>query len=216
MPTPPNPMIYHIVHGNRLDSIIGDGRLHCDATMIGRADVGTSIGMASIKERRRTWTVPCYPNTCVGDYVPFNFCPRSVMLHRIHANYGNEENTDLTYSGGQPGIVHLEAELRAVIEWANTEGSLWTFCTGNAAAADSDYYTDSRQLGAINWEAVQARYWRDVRDEKQAEFLVHGSVPWRLIARIGVISEPIRARVEEIIGQSSHKPAVVVMPGWYY
>jgi len=216
MPTPSNPSIYHIVHGNRLNSIITDGELHCDATMVERANVGTSIGMASLKERRRTWTVPCYPSTCVGDYVPFNFCPRSVMLHRLHVNYGKEDNTDLTYSGGQSGIVHLEAELRTVVKWANSYGSQWTFCTGNAAAADSDFYTDLQQLCAINWEAVRARYWPDVREAKQAEFLVHGSVPWQLISRIGVISEPIRTRVEEIIGKASHKPAVVVMPGWYY
>ena len=42
----------------------------------------------------------CYPDNFVGEYVPFNFCPRSVMLYILHM--GNAEG--LTYHGGQgPG-----------------------------------------------------------------------------------------------------------------
>ena len=49
------PKIYHIVHLDRLPSIIADGSLWCDAEIARRteanADSGTTIGMNNIKQR---------------------------------------------------------------------------------------------------------------------------------------------------------------------
>lgn len=216
MPVPERPKIYHIVHGDRLASIIAEGGLHCDAIMAKRTTVGTTIGMSSIKERRLTWTVPCYPDTRVGDYVPFYFCPRSVMLHRIHVNQGKADDSDLAYSGGQEGIVHLEADLRQVVDWARLDGRNWAFSTGSAAAAASHFHTDLSQLGTIDWAAVQAHYWSNVREFKQAEFLIHRFLPWHLITRIGVNTPRIRRRVVDIIANAAHQPTVATVPSWYY
>ena len=52
MPVPAQPKIYHIVHVDRLASIIADGCLWSDAMMDQRQGVGTTIGMGSIKARR--------------------------------------------------------------------------------------------------------------------------------------------------------------------
>ncbi len=216
MLTPSNPSIYHIVHIDRLESIMIDGGLHCDAMMADRPAVGTTIGMGNIKERRLTWTVLCYPETCVGDYVPFYFCPRSVMLYRIHVNQGKDDDPDLAYQGGQEGIIHLEADLHRVVDWAQTNRQRWAFSTGSAAAAGSDFYADLQQLNAINWEAVQARNWSEVRADKQAEFLIHGFFPWHLIYRIGVFSNDVRLRVGDMIREAAHRPRVTVMRDWYY
>ena len=62
-----------------------------------RGGPAASIGIARIKQRRRGLEVVARPGTMVGDYVPFYFCFRSVMLYVIHR--GN--NPDLTYCGGQ-------------------------------------------------------------------------------------------------------------------
>lgn len=217
MPTPEKPMIYHIVHVDRLESIIGDGGLHSDATMADRPAVGTTIGMTNIKERRLTWNVPCHAGTHVGDYVPFNFCPRSVMLYAIHRK-GNdpESETDLEYTGGQAEIVHLEADLKKVVDWANGGNRRWAFSTGNAATAGVGFHTDLSQLGSIDWDAVQADSWSDVRAAKQAEFLMHDFFPWHLIYRIGVHSNNVRLRVGDLIKEASHRPRVRVEHSWYY
>ncbi len=45
MPAPADPKIFHIVHLDRLQSIIADGGLLCDAAVAERAPVGTTIGM---------------------------------------------------------------------------------------------------------------------------------------------------------------------------
>ena len=52
MAIPANPKIYHIVHVDRLVSIIADGHLWCDAQLLARNATGTTIGMQGIKERR--------------------------------------------------------------------------------------------------------------------------------------------------------------------
>ena len=58
MPVPDQPKIYHIVHVDRLPSVIAEGNLLCDAEIVRRAaanpahGMGTTIGMSSIKHRR--------------------------------------------------------------------------------------------------------------------------------------------------------------------
>ena len=95
---PAHPKIYHIVHVDRLASIVADGCLLCDAEIARREPVGTTIGMNHIKQRRLTeLSLQSYPDLYVGACVPFYFCPRSVMLYVI--NQANDEQ--LSYRGGQ-------------------------------------------------------------------------------------------------------------------
>ena len=46
---PAQPKIYHILHVDRLASVIADGALFSDAQMTQRAGAGTTIGMNDIK-----------------------------------------------------------------------------------------------------------------------------------------------------------------------
>jgi len=108
------PRIYHIVHGDRLASIIADGVLWCDAEMQRNLRPGTSIGMSTIKERRLRKRLNSCPGLRVGDCVPFYFCPRSVMLYVIY----KKNHQELPCRGGQEPIVHLEAEVQEVVDWA--------------------------------------------------------------------------------------------------
>ena len=85
MPQPPaQPKIYHVVHVDRLASIVHDGCLWSDSVIIDHQHPGTTIGMGSIKQRRLALPVDCHPGTFVGEFVPFYFCPRSIMLYVIH------------------------------------------------------------------------------------------------------------------------------------
>src|SRR5271155_5738696 len=85
MHTPDRPKIYHIVHVDRLASIIADGWLWSDADMVQRQGVGTTIGMSNIKARRlNELNLSCHPDLRVGHCTPFYFCPRSIMLFLIH------------------------------------------------------------------------------------------------------------------------------------
>jgi len=61
-------------------------------------------------------------------------------------------------------------------------------------------------------------YWANVREKKQAEFLVKDLFPWKLIEEIGVMDETIQAQVESILAQFPHlpHPPVRVRRSWYY
>jgi hypothetical protein len=214
MPPPANPKIYHIVHVDRLASIVADGCLWSDAIMARRPGTGTMIGMKAIKERRLTLPVDCHPGTHVGEYVPFYFCPRSIMLFVIH----RANHPELGYRGGQEPIVHLEADLHRVVDWAKSGSRRWAFSLSNAAAEYSEFRCDIAQLGEVDWSAVAARDFRapEVKEAKQVEFLVHEHFPWTLVERIGVISNSIAQRVANAIRRAAHRPAIQIRRDWYY
>ena len=80
MAVPEQPRIYHIVHIDRLASIVSNG-LFCDAKVAGGNTPGTVIGMSGIKQRRLRLPLDSYLDLKVGECVPFYFCPRSVMFY---------------------------------------------------------------------------------------------------------------------------------------
>ncbi len=213
MQVPERPKIYHIVHVDNLASIVGDGCLWSDSVMAQRKGA-TVIGMGNIKQRRQTLPVPCHRGTCVGDYVPFNFCPRSIMLYVIHC----ANHPELGYRGGQEPIVHLETDMRSVVEWAEANETRWAFTLSNAGAKYTLFYDELTRLGEINWQAVTARDFRppEVKEAKQAEFLVESAFPWHLIERIGVHSEGIARRVQAAMRGADYRPDVGIARRWYY
>ena len=213
MSIPVEPKIYHIVHVDRLASIISDGRLWCDAEVQRRGLSGTVIGMGDIKRRRLTeLRLTSHPQLYVGDCVPFYFCPRSVMLYLIfRANH-----SDLQYKGGQSSIIHLEADLRQTVAWAEAHQQKWAFTLSNAGARYCEDRNSLDHLGEINWSAVQARDWRGQQDGKQAEFLIEHQFPWQLISRVGVLSRDIYAQVSAAVKATTYQPRVEIKADWYY
>ena len=215
---PLNPKIYHIVHVDRLESIVSDGFLWSDAEARRRGVGGTTIGMHSIKERRLDWRLDIHNGLKVGDCVPFNFCPRSVMLYVI----SRRKHTELAYQGGQERIIHLESDLRRSVAWAEDNGHRWAFTTANAASAAAESYSDIRQLDKIDWDAVSARRWSGqgidplVKGHKQAEFLVEYKFPWRLVSRVAVRTKKLYDEVQRALEGQRHRPTVEVKRGWYY
>ena len=213
MTVPPNPKIYHIVHRDRLPSIVADGYLWCDRIAIQRNVSGTTIGMNDIKYRRlNELTLNSHPGLYVGDCVPFYFCPRSVMLYVIH----KENHSELPYRGGQAPIIHLEADLHSVVEWANANNRRWAFTTSNAGSYYFDDYSDIAHLDKINWNTITANQWNNDKEGKQSEFLVKHSFPWEMVSRIGVLSKSVQIDVQEALKNTAHRPRVDIIPGWYY
>jgi hypothetical protein len=210
---PPQPKLYHIVHADRLPFIVADGCLWCDAEVVRLGAGGTTIGMSSIKQRRLTeLTLSSHPGLHVGDCVPFYFCPRSVMLYLLYQ--GN--HPELGYRGGQGSIVHLQADLNKVVAWANRQGRRWAFTLSNAGSRFFEDRNDLAHLTEIDWQAVQARDWRQCKEGKQAEFLLEYSFPWDLVDLIGVYSRTIYQRVANATPANGHRPPVAIRADWCY
>ena len=212
MPIPANPKIYHIVHIDRLPSIIEDGRLWCDAKIVEQGETGTTIGMSKIKQRRLGLKLSSHPTLNVGDCVPFYFCPRSVMLYVIY----RANDPELVYRAGQDPIVHLEADLHQTVAWAGERRLRWAFTLSNAGATYFEDRCDLAKLDEINWDAVQSRHWRQCKEGKQAEFLIEKQFPWELISRIGVCTQKVRNQTLAALEAAVHKPSVEIRRNWYY
>ncbi len=212
VPVPENPKIYHIVHIDRLESIIAEGCLWCDSEMAKRDMTGTDIGISSIKQERRRRPLNSHNGLYVGDCVPFYFCPRSVMLFVIY----KKNHVALSYRGGQEPIVHLEADLHETASWAEEQRKRWAFTLSNAGARYFEDHCDLEKLDEIDWHAVEAKDWQECKEGKQAEFLMEGSFPWTLVQRIGVHSDKERQQVMEAMRSCAHKPCAEVKRDWYY
>jgi hypothetical protein len=214
--TPPGqPKIYHITHVDNLAPIASSGGLVSDRAIPERGGPQQVIGMSTIKRRRvEALDVPSHPRTKVGDYVPFYFCPRSIMLYVIY----RANHPELDYRGGQEPIVHLEADLRTVVRWAEGSGVRWAFSLSNAGANYTEFRARLDDLNQLDWDAIAATDFRasKVKEGKQAEFLVHGHFPFKLVERIGVQSATVRARVSDALSGSAHSPAIEVRPEWYF
>lgn len=213
MSVPERIKIYHIVHVDNLASIVADGLLWSDAAMQCRTG-STVIGMDSIKRRRLGLSVSCHAGLNVGDCVPFYFCSRSIMLYVIH----RANHPELAYRGGQQPIVHLEADLESVVQWAEENDRRWAFSLSNAGASYTQFRSRMDELDEINWAAVKTANWTasDIREAKQAEFLFERCFPWHLVERIGIQSQAIAPRVAQAMAVGVHRPKVQVERNWYY
>jgi hypothetical protein len=205
--------IYHIVHVDRLPSIISSSGLFSDADARNRRLGGTTIGMSKIKQRRlEELTLASHLGLHVGECVPFYFCPRSVMLYMLY----RMNHPDINYRNGQEPIIHLEASLIDAVNWANSQGVRWAFTSSNAGSYYFEDFSDLRNLDMIDWDVVNATQWQEHRDKKQAEFLIEKFFPWSLFSGIGVYSDIYCQRVNSELVNAQHKPVVAVKRCWYY
>lgn len=175
MSVPDDPLIFHITHVDNLPAILAQGGLWSDAERIRRALVSTNIGHVHIKNRRLQRPVQTRAGGNLGDYVPFNFCPRSVMLYVVHRGHQD-------YQGGQEDIIHLVSSVSRAVA-----------------------------LGRLDRD-----YWADVKEERQAEFLVHEFFPWEAVTEIAAMSTAVQHRVQSELGQVQYRPPVAPRPAWYY
>lgn len=133
-------------------------------------------------------TLASHPGLHVGSCVPFYFCPRSVMLYLIY-----RRNAELAYQGGQAPIVHLVADVQAVVAWAQANGQRWAFSLSNAGSYYFEDRSDPAHLHEVNWSAVQTNQWSGspTKEQKQAKFLIEQQFPWHLVEEIAVINQAV-------------------------
>lgn len=212
---PARPKIYHITHVDNLERIVAAGGLVSDRVIAERDESAQRIGMDSIKRRRLDeLKVGCHPGTKVGDYVPFYFCPRSIMLYVIH----RANHPDLAYRGGQEPIVHLVADLLRVVAWAGEHDVRWAFSLSNAGARFTEFRSRLDDLHELQWDAIRASDFQapKVKHSKQAEFLLHGRFPLDLLECVGVRSPAVREGARAALETARSAVPIEVRPEWYF
>lgn len=173
-----------------------------------------SIHDVDVLAGRRHQVVPCGPGGSVLDYVPFYFGPRSPMLLRLTSG------RVAGFAEGQASLVYLTSTVQSVRE----ARCRFVFTDGHALATRTRWFADLAQLSEVDWATAASDYWADTAKDpdrqrrKQAEFLVHRTLPWSLILEIGVLDEAAAARVQSILGESERplQPEVRIRRSWYY
>lgn len=202
---PQDAPIFHITHVDNLAGILREGGLWSDGQRIARKLASTNIGHLHIKQRRLNRPVMTRGGGKLGDYVPFNFCPRSVMLYAVAQGHDD-------YKGGQADILHLVSRVSV----ATNLGGTWAFTDRHAELAHALHYDDLEQLSEVPWQVMRKKYWTEAKEERQAEFLVHEFFPWTGVTEIGVIDKPAATKVQQALAAADHRPPVTAQPKWYY
>ena len=204
MTTPIPTYIYHITHVQNLSLIVASGSLLSHSQMLSEQTTPVNISHQNIQDYRANKVVPCGPGGTLHNYVPFYFAPRSPMLCSLY--HGKVAG----HTGGQRPIIHLVSNVQSIQE-NNID---FVFTDGHGRVELSEFYDDLDNLEEVDWEVMRARYWSDTdvdpdrKRRRQAEFLVHNSLPWELISEIGVIDTTIRDDVLRIIRPVAYKPIV--------
>ena len=145
----------------------------------------------------------------IGEYIPFYFTPRSIMLYNIVTGYW------------APVVPKLEREEILIIRseiGILSRNPRFFFTDGQANAAYSNHYTDLRDLDQIDWESIQQSNFlkSDLDTDRprryQAEFLVHSHVPLKSIESFLVYNEHAEALVNAHLKSAGLNIAVTVAP----
>jgi len=199
--------IYHITDAANLPSIIQQGGLYSDVAIKNNGGPLSDIGYSHIKARRSTEIkVNCCDNRFVGEFVPFYYSPRSVMLFTVNRGLTGKPK------GHQSEIIHLVSNVSTAIKVGNP----WAISDGNAGSNSAIFNQNVEFLGDLNWEAINAKYWSEVTFEKQAEFLVANFYPFSSIMGIGCYNDEMTQRVQSMLNTTGRSLPVVTKPDWYY
>jgi hypothetical protein len=214
MPTPIPTPIYRIIHIDNLELCLTRGGLHAPNTTPNDGLAYRTIHSQSVQTSRSSAKIDCGPGGNIHDYVPFYFGRLSVML--LNLKTGRVQG----YTEGQEPIIYLVSTCQAVA----TSGAGFVFTDMHSLATYASPYDDLSELGAVDWDLVNERYWsntpadNDRQTRKQAEFLVHGFCDWGLIDQVVVIDQVRKTQALEIMEKfpaAMHRP-VVVTRDWYY
>lgn len=206
--------ILRLVHIDNLTIYLSRGALHAPSCWPADGRVWRTTHRSDVQARRAKRRVPEPPGGALLDYVPFYFGPRSPMLYQLETGWVPG------YTEGQRPMVYLVASAHDVA----AAGLDFVFFDGHALTDLSLAFHDLDDLERVDWRAVHARRWSgpgvdpDRQRRKQAEFLVHRMLPWRLVRGLVVLDDGMRDRVDDLLDRhdpSTRRP-IEVAPTWYY
>jgi hypothetical protein len=183
----------------------------CGAEMSARELPYKQIGLQGLTTNRKEKSVPCGEGGNLTDYVPWHFCPRSVMLYQIHTGFSD-------YKEGQEPILHFVT----TVEKVSSLGLHFAFTDRHAKTSYAQFFDDLSHLPELDWPVIQSPNFARTNDEpdrpyiKEAEFLIHRFVPLEAIVGIGVHSQRYKDDCDRILEEADVNIKVKVYPRWYY
>jgi hypothetical protein len=121
------------------------------------------------------------------------------------------------YHGSQEDILHLVCSVEEL-----AKPGRFVITNRHPIAALATQHAELDALGELDWPLMRARYWNDTnadgdrKSRRQAEFLVHRSVPIEAIRLVGAMTEGVAERAAALLAAMPHPPPVVVRRAWYH
>ncbi len=183
---------YRITHRDNLAHILEHGLLTKHHPLADQNFV--AIGNPEIIDVRSSTLVKLDGYGVIGDYVPFYFTSKSIMLFNIVTGY---------YEPKVPRRSNDEIiVIRCLIDTLSQQPQ-WFFTDGQANDVETNHYNDLTNLDGIDWDCIQQSNFRkadgdyDRPRRYQAEFLVRNNVSVECIDGIGVYSDEMKEWVEQ-------------------
>lgn len=196
---------YRITHIHNLPLILKKG-LVCKKYAKATDEQYINIGNNEIIDVRSMTPVKINGYGNLGDYVPFYFTPRSMMLYNIVTGFR------------EPVVPKRSREDILVVRCLIDELSKldkWFFTDGQANDKDTArHFNNLKHLDKIDWECIQRSDFTksdgdyDRPRRYQAEFLVHKKVPLEAIESLNVYNQAAADYVNGILAE--HEMEIVV------
>jgi hypothetical protein len=205
--------LYHITDIRNLENILRHQSI-LSKNRIDELKTGyINIAYEGIQDRRKIKAVPMKPSGNLHDYVPFYFAPRSPMLYAIHTRQVEGYNEE------QDSIIYLVIRLSKIVEYQ----LVYVYTDGHPIISYTRFYNDLNQLNSvIDWDIMKAKYWHntvedgDRKRRRQAEFLIHQSVPFNLIEKIAIYDYGKAQQVKDSLTVFHQEVQVLIDHTWYY
>ncbi len=206
---PKNTWLYRITHRENLPHILHYGicnKNHPDAN----PDF-ISIGNHGIITTRKDREVKIEGYGNVGEYVPFYFSPKSIMLYNILTGYGVDRIKP-------EEIIFLITDIEGVIN----SKQLFFFSDGQANTRISRHYNDLKDLDKVDWNVVTSGdFKKSIADNDrtrryQAEFLIHERVPINCTKAIVVYNESCATFVKKKLATTNLVIPVHIKRTFYF
>lgn len=149
----------------------------------------------------------------IGEYIPFYFTPKSIMLFNIITGYWHP----LVQKRNQSEILIIRcliADLALLPQWFFTDGQ------GNDFS--SNHYNDLDNLELVDWKSIQNGEFSksdgdfDRPRRYQAEFLVHKQVPLKSVESLNVYNDQAENFVNNYLHLNNINLAVNIQPHYFF
>lgn len=202
---------YRITHIQNLPLILQNG-------IVGKNHAAASktfieIGNPEIIDVRSTTTVNIKGYGMIGDYVPFYFTPKSIMLFNIITGY----QAPVVPKQNKEDILVIRCLVQKLVGLPQ-----WFFTDGQANKSFTKHFNNLADYNKIDWVSIQNSNFKNDADDPdrsrkyQAEFLVHSAVPVACIESLNVYNKTAKNYVVEQLKQNNINLAVNIQPQYFF
>jgi hypothetical protein len=186
--------VFHITHVRNLEAILASGAL--DATASPLVDVSSELA------RELRATVEVSPGVSVAEFVPFYLAADANLWLELRRGAVEPRWSAAARAAASADFVLLVSTVAAL-------GDSAVICDGDAAGMYTRFAVSPDSADGM------LRRLHATEQQRDAEALVRGSVPFDAVTLIGVANDPLRDSVREILAAAGRATKVAVYPPWF-